>query len=602
MPDRTLLPTVLRAPDGGESASTLSERSWTDSQTPMGYGTTRTLERVMAACGLLTSVGLEFIPADDVLQGGVLWALPALLTEGLLRHTRNFYTLPVGYYPLESLFLALALLALVRCPSLEQTRYLAPGEWGKLLGLDRLPEVKTLREKIALLCAQDGRAAQWQSRLAQEWMAGMGEEEPAGVGLFYVDGHVRVYHGQLGPLPRLYVARQKLRLRGTTDYWVNGLGGEPFFVVTQPLHTGLIAALREQVVPQLLAEAPQPDAGTLAADPEAVRFTMVFDREGFSPKLFADLQAQRIAILTYHKYPEDPWPSEEFSRQSVRLVSGEVVERELAERGTRLSNGLWVREVRARSSDGSQSSILSTHRGLDLTQIAAWMPARWSQENFLRYMREHFGLDRLIEYGTQPLPETTEVVNPARRALEAQIRRERAKLQRLQAQFGAHGLPAQPTPAQRERFEYQGGQLREAIQAQTAAVDALKGQRANTPAKVQLKELPEAERFRQLQPESKHFIDTIKLIAYRAESALAGEVRDHLGRQEDARTLLRRVFVTPANLRPDYSQGTLTVELHRLGSPLQDAAVAKLCEELTATQTIFPTTSLRLIYRQVGST
>lgn len=229
------------------------------------------------------------------------------------------------------------------------------------------------------------------------------------------------------------------------------------------------------------------------------------------------------------------------------------------------------------------------------------MPARGSQESILRYMREHFGLDRLIEYGTQPLPETTEVVNPARRALEAQIRRERAKLQPLQAQLGAHGLPAQPTPAQRERFELQGGQLREAIQAQTAVVDALKGNRANTPGKVQLKELPEAERFRQLQPESKHFIDTIKLIAYRAESALAGEVREHLGREDDARALLRRLFVTPANLRPDYAAGTLTVQVHRLGSPLQDAAVTRLCEELTATQTVFPTTSLRLFYRQVGS-
>ena len=89
----------------------------------MGYGTSRTLERVMAACGLLTSVDLKFVPADDVPQGGVLCALPALLTEGLLRHTRKFYTLPAGYYPLESYFLYLALLALVRCRSLEQTRY-----------------------------------------------------------------------------------------------------------------------------------------------------------------------------------------------------------------------------------------------------------------------------------------------------------------------------------------------------------------------------------------------------------------------------------------------------------------------------------------------
>jgi len=64
---------------------------------------------------------------------------------------------------------------------------------------------------------------------------------------------------------------------------------------------------------------------------------------------------------------------------------------------------------------------------------------------------------------------------------------------------------------------------------------------------------------------------------------------------------MRRVFVTPANLRPDYERKTLTVELHRLGSPLQDAAVEKLCEELTATETSFPTTDLRLVYLQVGS-
>jgi hypothetical protein len=77
---------------------------------------------------LLISADLRFVCADDVPQGGVLCALPALLTEGLLRHTRSFYSLPPGYYPLESIFLYLALLALVRCPSLEQTRYEAPGE------------------------------------------------------------------------------------------------------------------------------------------------------------------------------------------------------------------------------------------------------------------------------------------------------------------------------------------------------------------------------------------------------------------------------------------------------------------------------------------
>jgi hypothetical protein len=552
---------------------------------------------------MLISAGLQFVSADDVPQGGVLCAMPALLTEGLLRHTRSIYTLPPGYYPLESIFLYLALLALVRCPSLEQTRYESPGEWGKLLGLDRMPEVRTLREKIGLLCEQQGRAAQWQSRLAKEWIEGVGSDDPEkeGVGLFYVDGHVRVYHGSLGPLPRLYVARQKLRLRGTTDYWVNGLGGEPFFVVTQPVNAGLIAALHELVIPRLLADGPKLDAAQLKSDPQAMHFTVIFDREGYSPKLFAELKALRIGILTYHKFPGENWPLAEFSTQSVRLHSGEVVERELAERGTQMSNGLWVREVRSRSSEGSQISMLATNPRCDLTQIASWMPARWSQENFLKYMREHFDLDRLIERGTLPLPETTIVVNPAHRRVDQQIRRERGRLQRLAALFGAHTLPPEGTPEQIQEFEKEGGELQEKIQTQTALIEGLKKQREQIPRKVQLKELPEAERYRQLRPESKHFIDTIKMIAYRAESALAGEVREHLQREDDARALMRRMFVTPANLRPDFEQKTLLVELHRLGSPLQDAAVAKLCEELTATETRFPTTELRLIYRQVGS-
>ncbi len=493
----------------------------------MGYGATRPLERVLASCGQLSlgQAGLAFVSADDVPQAGVLCALPALLTEGLLRHTRRLYHLPAGFYPLESIFLLLALLALVRCRSLEQTRYLSPGEWGKILGLDRIPEVRTLREKVGLLCEKPGVAAEFQSGLAAEWMAA--PSHPEGLGLFYVDGHVRVYHGELGPLPRQYVARQKLCLRGTADFWVNGLGGEPFFVVTQPVHAGLIAALREQVIPQLLKLAP-PLPAAQADDPEAMRFTLIFDREGFSPELFAELKAQRIGVLTYNKYPAEDWPAHEFTRRQVRLHTGETVSRDLAERDTQLSNGLWVSEVRILKADGHQVSILSTNPRLDLCQVAAWMPARWSQENFLKYMREEFGLDKLIEHGSEPLPETTVIVNPAYRRADQGVRRERAKLVRIQASLAAHTLPEAPSPEQLERFTERGADLREKIQAQTAVLQQQKEKRGQLVRKIQLKELPEDERYRQLCPESKHFIDTIKMIAYRAESALAGGLVEHL--------------------------------------------------------------------------
>ena len=114
----------------------------------MGYATTRTLERMLAAMGKLGAPApVEFEAACDVAGGGVLVAVLALLATGLLRRPRS-YQLPQGFYGIDSIFLVLALMALGRIRSLEQLRYQAPGEWGKLLGLDRIPEVRTLREKV----------------------------------------------------------------------------------------------------------------------------------------------------------------------------------------------------------------------------------------------------------------------------------------------------------------------------------------------------------------------------------------------------------------------------------------------------------------------
>jgi hypothetical protein len=360
--------------------------------------------------GTLHGAPIAFERVEDVPCGGVLLALPALLQNGLLAHSRELFSMPEGYYPLESIFLLLAFMALARVPSLEALRYEAPGEWGKLMGLDRIPEVRTLRAKLGALCSEAGQAQVWSSTLAKEWME---VTAPQAAGVFYADGHVRIYHGKLTKLPRRYIARERLCLRATTDYWVNAMDGQPFFVVTRPVDPGILEVLREDIVPRLLREAPgQPDTAALAADPLLSRFTLVFDREGYSPKFFAGMKEKRIAILSYHKFPGEPWPLSEFRTRKVTLVHGEEVQMDLAERGVCLSNGLWVREIRQRSEGGSQSSILCTDYRGEAPRAAACLFARWCQENFFKYMREHYHLDRLIEYGCEPLPDTTRVVNP----------------------------------------------------------------------------------------------------------------------------------------------------------------------------------------------
>ena len=91
---------------------------------------------------------------------------------------------------------------------------------------------------------------------------------------------------------------------------------------------------------------------------------------------------------------------EEFRTCRVRLAGGEVTALQLAERGSRLSNGLWVREVRKLSETGRQTSLLSTNYRTDFTALAVSMFARWSQENFYKYMRQHYSLDRRFRTGS----------------------------------------------------------------------------------------------------------------------------------------------------------------------------------------------------------
>jgi F0F1-type ATP synthase delta subunit len=109
--------------------------------------------------------------------------------------------------------------------------------------------------------------------------------------------------------------------------------------------------------------------------------------------------------------------------------------------------------------------------------------------------------------------------------------------------------------------------------------------------------LPEEDRFTRLRTERKHFVDTIKMIAYRAESSMASLLRAHIARADDARALLRQVFDTEADLTPDLTTNTLTVCLHHLRQAAHDPAIEQLLAELNATQTIFPGTRLTLVFK-----
>jgi len=574
----------------------------------MGVATTNVLDRVMASVGLLPGgVAVRFERCEDVSQGGVLLALPALLACGLLRHSAKYFHLPEGYYTLANIFLLLGLMTLNRVKSMEELRRSAPGEWGKILGLDRCPVVETLRKKIKLITHSGPAVEQWAAALAQDWIQAESLEGAAGGLLYLVDGHVRVYHGSQTKLPRHYVARQRLCCRATIDYWVNQPEGSPIFKINQAVDPGMIEVLREQIVPRLEADIPnQPTPEQLKADRCLCRFTVVFDREGYSPGLFRQMWEKRIACQTYRKGPYEPWPHEEFAETPVRLHNGATVTWKLAERGVLLgakeSEQIWVREVRKLTERGHQTSVVGTQYRVGQVEMARDQFGRWSQENFFHYAGRSFDLDHLIDYQLESVPDTVEVVNPHWRQLNGQVCRERAVLAHKKGDFAALVLKGNIETDKVQEFLSRKQGLQEEIQQQEAQLAELKRQRREQERKIPFAKLPEAERFDQLSNRSKHFIDTIKIIAYRAETALVHTLREKIQahHKDEARSLARQIFQTEANLIPDPQAGTLTIEIHGLSTPRDDVALDHLCAELTATETKYPGTELRLIYRKVS--
>jgi hypothetical protein len=591
-----IVPCAAIPPDGSPQSealvgSTKGERSRLDAEAATGIGTacTRADERMAAALGLAHSAATRFEPATDVSLGGLLAGLPALCANGLLSGIDRHLKLPAGFYSCLHILLTLGFMALSRIRRPEGLRHIPPGEFGRVIGLDRVPEVRTLREKITLM-ATTGDPAAWMRELATSWM----ESDPTEAGYLYIDGHVRVYHGDQAVLPRRYVSRERLCLRGTTDYWINDALGRPFFVVSKAITSGLGDALLKDIVPQLLESVPgQPTPEQLADDPRLHRFILVFDREGATAVLLEALWQQRIGAITYRKNVKNVWPESEFADTGVSMPDGVHLAMKLAMRETRLGETLTVKEVRRLTATGHQTAVISTAHGLDHVMIAGRMFSRWCQENFFAYMMQHYDIDGLVQYGAEAIPGTETVINPLWREADKTVSAARQNVRKLHAKLGA--CSALEGGAD---IEQKAVYLHDIQVAQTYLQEA-RAKRKAVARKVTLDSLPAADRPTQLLPLNKMLCDTVKMVAYRAETALVALLRRHLNKEDEARALVRALFVSSADLVPDARDKTLTVKIHRMASPVHDRAIAALLADLNKLNFCHPETGDRLVYSLV---
>lgn len=537
----------------------------------------RSADRLLARLGLLEDAPPLFGSTAAVARAGVLLAIPVLIASGVFECARKIYgSLGPSFYGLRTSLLTLLLMALWRVKRPENLKEYSPQSLGRVLGLDRAPEVKTLRRKLASLAAT-GRAAEFGDALARRRVESRGKA----MGFLYVDGHVRVYHGQHA-LPKAHVARMRISMPATSDYWVNDSSGDPLFVVTAEANAGLV-----KMLPGILDQV----RGLVGKR----RVTVVFDRGGFSPKLFQQIIAAGFDLLTYRKGRYPRIARSRFGSHTARL-GGRKVSYVLADQEVRLLQGkLRLRQVTRRMDNGHQTPILTSRRDLGAAHVAYRMFDRWRQENFFKYLREEYALDALAEYAAVPDDPNREVPNPAWAALDTQLRQAWARVDRLQSEYGLEALNNLEQKHRTMRgFKIAYGKLGGKIWTAWQRVLQLEKRRAAVPRRVPVREAIDKPVVK-LAPERKHLTNLIKTVAYQAESDLLRLVAPHYRRADDeGRTLIQAALASAADIK--VTKRELRVTLAAQSSPHRTRALAALCEELNQRKAIFPGSNLRLNY------
>jgi transposase len=554
----------------------------------------RSGDRLLARAGLLDDAAPLFANAECLPRAGVLLSVPLLVRHGLIEAFVKVYgSLHPSFYGLRTIMVTLFLAALLRIKRPEHFKEYRPEDLGAILGLDRAPEVKTVRRKFASLAAMK-RGKQLMEECARRRIA----EDEERVAFLYVDGHVREYHGKF-PLFQAKKAQRQVVTPAATDTWVHTADGEPLLVVTSEVNAKLT-----QVLEPILA-----DVRRLVGDQR--RMTVIFDRGGFSPKLFARLIEAGFDVITYRKGKMRKLASSRFVTQRRKIdgvwreyticdrpqVRVGVLPTEKKQKRKRAKTKkkakakkryLWMREVRVLRDDGRQTAIFTNRQDLSGVMVAYRIFYRWRQENYFKYMDEEFALDALVEYGVEDVSETTDCRNPEWLRLTRQVQEARAEVARLQGELGKEAAANDETARPTMRgFKIAHAKLREQLRKADAKVQRLLHRRKKV-----LPRVPAGDR-KTLKTEKKLIADTIKMAAYQVETQLLGMLRDHYARaDEEGRTLLHAALQSPARL--EVADNELRVIIAAQSSPHRTAALVALCEQLDALATPFPGTHLRL--------
>lgn len=546
--------------------SSLSEESPTEiTPEPMELPLEETEESVEEAHGepLLAK---DAISSDDTLEAAppkqapaglfLLWPFLHLLGFKDIVNT-IFSPIRARLFFVRETLLTIILLAFLRCRSVEDYKSLEKRRLGLFWEGCRGMDLRTLRRKLSLLSFKK-KALSLLARLAQRYQ----EIGLVQCGVLYFDGHFIPYYGERN-LHKGFFTKRRLAVAGQNQFFLNDTNGRPIFFWLKSADKTLL-----NVMPDICRQIKKLTGQE--------RFTIVFDRGGFSSKLFSSLDKdEKITFITYLRGYKGRVDPSAFNRYTIEYRRRKE-QAELAELGY-IGMSPQHYKLIVRKKCEKQTFILTNDFERTISRIATLMFNRWSQENFFKYMVREYHLDSLLSYLAEESSEVIMVANPARKENRRMKKQLEKELQQIE-HFLAEKFTVSRKRAQSKRMAQKILKTQQRAAEIREAIKRLNTQHRKMPKKVPASQLGDNRAREILYQEKKMLVDSLKLLAYNAEEWLLDILAKKYNDFRDFRRVLLLIMRQPGTIQR--IDDRVVIQLHSLHNPRYQRAAEYLCDQI----------------------